>query len=180
VAELKKKSISEMDITELRVLADRLVDTVNASKPTKERMAELQKAIVDYPEIFDVLGDTTQSLQTRIMEHISSRPGMVEVMKLRAKTKTRELGYEKGSALERVLIDHVVTAWLRLQMIEWRYQTFSDQGGSFKEGAYWDHKLDAAHKRFLRAVETLAKVRSLLKRVPVQINVAQQQLVANS
>ncbi len=180
MAELKKKSISELDITELRVLADRLVDTVNAPKPSKEQMAELKKAIVDYPEIFDVLGDTTHILQTRIMEHISSRPGMVEVMKLQAKTMTRELGYEKGSPMERVLIDHVVTAWLRLQMIERHYQAFSDQGGSFKEGAYWDNKLNSAHKRFLRAVETLAKVRSLLKRAPVQINVAQQQVVANS
>jgi hypothetical protein len=179
VGELNKKNLTEMDMTALRELADRWVDTVNEPKPTKAAMAELQKAMVEYPAIFKVLGDTTSILQMRILEHTTSKPGMLEVMKLRAKTMTRELGYEKGSPLERMLIDHVVTAWLRVQMIEWRYQTFSDKGGSFKEGAYWDNKLNSAHRRYLRAVETLARVRRLLQRTPVQINIANQQVVQN-
>jgi hypothetical protein len=36
-----------------------------------------------------------------------------------------------------------------------------------------------AHRRYLRAIESLARVRRLLKRAPVQINIAQQQVVAN-
>ena len=42
-------------------------------------------------------------------------------------------------------------------------------------GKYWEGRLSAAQRRHLRAVETLARVRRLLSRIPaVQVNIATQ------
>jgi hypothetical protein len=45
-----------------------------------------------------------------------------------------------------------------------------------KQGMYWEQRQNAAQGRFLRAVETLARVRRLNKRPPVQINIGGQQV----
>jgi hypothetical protein len=39
-------------------------------------------------------------------------------------------------------------------------------------GAYWDKRLSMAQKRFMRACESLARVRRLSRRIPLQVNIA--------
>jgi hypothetical protein len=42
------------------------------------------------------------------------------------------------------------------------------------------HKATIGHaRRYLNAIENLARVRRLLKRAPVQVNTVQQQIIAN-
>ena len=48
--------------------------------------------------------------------------------------------------------------------------------GSTSAGTWWDNLLTSAHNRFLRAVETLAKVRRLAKNNPLfQVNIANEE-----
>jgi hypothetical protein len=46
---------------------------------------------------------------------------------------------------------------------------------SLAQGEYWEKKLSANQRRYLRAVETLARIRKL--NITVQVNVADKMIV---
>jgi hypothetical protein len=78
------------------------------------------------------------------------------------------------SAIDRVLVDRVVTCWLFLSYLDAR---FAD---AFKEGdvaaqKHLERLVDGANGRYLSAIRTLAQVRRLLVPV-VQVNMANQQV----
>lgn len=73
--------------------------------------------------------------------------------------RRRALGYADAPALEKPLIDHLLLCELRLGLCEQQY-TFAIQGSLTFEGArYWEGRLSATQRRYLAAVETLARVR---------------------
>ena len=65
--------------------------------------------------------------------------------------------------------------WLRLQLIEQQYSGVQAGNMTLPQGDYWERRLSAAQRRYLRAVETLARVRRL--RVPaLQVNIGEKQV----
>jgi len=84
------------------------------------------------------------------------------------------LGYEQATALEKMLIDHLLTAWVRLICVEFKYNSRAQQCDS-NTARLWDNRLKAAHTLFLKAAEMLAKVHKLLGNAPsVQIYIDQR------
>ena len=166
-------------IAKLEQLAERLVATINAQKPTKAQLAELRKALEDAPELVSDLGDISRQLKYKIVHSLAPQPGLHVVLKKQAEQMAKELGAEQASPLEHLLIDQVVIAWLRWQSVEWTYQNNFEQSITLTKGIYLEKRLTAAHRRYLQAIESLARVRRLLARAPVQINIAQQQVVQN-
>ena len=162
-----------------RQLTDRLMDALNAEKPSKAQLAQLRKALEDTPTLVGLLGDLSQPLKRRIVASIAHQPGFHITVQAKADQLTKELGAGQGSPLERLLIEHVVVAWLRLQSMEWDYQHNFEQNIALTKGVYLERRLSAAHRRYLQAIESLVRVRGLLRRAPVQINIAQQQIVAS-
>ena len=49
-----------------------------------------------------------------------------------------------------------------------------DEGVSFKDARHFERRLNGAHRRYLRAIETLARVRKMGP--ALQINIADQQI----
>jgi hypothetical protein len=74
--------------------------------------------------------------------------------------RRRELGYDAAPPLERPLIDHLLLCELRMGTAELRHTALWQQAGlPWKTAAQADRLLSAAQARYLRAVETLARVR---------------------
>ena len=92
------------------------------------------------------------------------------VGKLRA-----ELGYRDSSALERMLIDHIALCWINVHRIQFDYDGVMSQSVTLKQGAYWERRLTSAQRRYLKAIETLARVRRM-KLPAVQVNIGQNQM----
>ena len=90
--------------------------------------------------------------------------------------RRRALGYDEARDLERLLIEQVILTWLHYYRVQHGYrQTVGKQLLIVQEDR-WERKLNAAQRRHLRAVETLARVRKLSGRGPIQINIAEQQV----
>ncbi len=47
---------------------------------------------------------------------------------------------------------------------------------TLKQGEYWEKRLSSAQRRYLRACETLARVRKLAQASPLQVNIGAQQV----
>lgn len=89
--------------------------------------------------------------------------------------KRREIARPQDGPLEATLVEHVALCWLRLQMMEQRYTRATRESMSLALGDYWERKLSSAQRRYLRAAETLARIRRLALPV-MQVNVAEKQV----
>jgi hypothetical protein len=85
-----------------------------------------------------------------------------------------ELGAADPSPLVKLLIQQVVLAWMRLGYVEYAYTNITGNSIRIARADYWERRLNTAQRRFVRASETLARVR---KMGPViQVNIAGQQV----
>ena len=78
----------------------------------------------------------------------------------------KELGYDDASALERMLIENIVLCWLRLHERELRLESIMKGEPTGDQVEYYERRLSDAQRRYLRAIETLTKVRRLMKDPP--------------
>jgi hypothetical protein len=85
-----------------------------------------------------------------------------------------DLGYATSPPLEQLLIQQVSLCWLNLNLVEFRHVNIMKQSITLTLGAYWDKRLSMAQQRFTRACESLARVRRLSRRIPIQVNIAAQ------
>ena len=95
----------------------------------------------------------------------------------------KSLGEPEASPTERLIIDQVVICYLRMNFTEQYYDNAITDGCSLAAGSYWERKLSTVQRRYLRAIETLARVRKLMGLPMVQINIAAkggQQVVSNA
>jgi hypothetical protein len=97
------------------------------------------------------------------------------VLRARLEQVASELNQSPASPIERLLIEHVLTCWLRLEFAERVYHAkVVGQSTDVDTAASWDQFLAAAQRRFLASVESLARVRRLAARSPLlQVNIAQ-------
>ncbi len=88
----------------------------------------------------------------------------------------RDLGYPDAPALEKMLIEHIVLCWLELQKTQLIFESKARVPHDLAVGDYWQRRLTASQIRFLRASETLARVRRLSRPSALQVNIAARQL----
>ena len=150
-----------------------LLDAVDKKKPDPQAVAELHTVLDAMPELCTALGDTTVHLQDRLIECLSPHKAAQMAIRKRATAVRNGLGFEGAAQLEQLLIDHAILCWLRLQDVESTYSLAMQRSLSLSQADYWDRHLAATQRRYLRACETLARVRRLLNPT-LQVNIAAQ------
>lgn len=88
----------------------------------------------------------------------------------------QDLGFAAAPPTERLLIDHILTLRLHLFHAEKMYgNAVMDQATTPAVETYRDKLLTTAQNRYLRAIESLARVRRLASHTPsLQINIARE------
>lgn len=154
-----------------------LVQRVNAPHPTRADLDTLRAVLAtDAGAGITVIGG--DCILTAILDAYGAGPGAQLVMRADADRVARTLGRDTAPPFERPLIDHVVAAWVRLQLVERDHARSTAGSHSPESGAYWDRRLSEAQRRYLRAVNLLAKLRHLGP-AQVQVNIGGQQVVVN-
>jgi hypothetical protein len=153
-----------------------LVIAANREKPAKADIEKLKLVLADNPNIALDLGDLSIQAELQIIENAITQQGMAICTTKYCADMRDKLGYKNANALERPLIEHVVLCWLRLYVTELRYEATMKGNITLTQGRYWEDRLSINQKRYLRAVETLARVRRL--NINVQINLAHQQVIS--
>jgi hypothetical protein len=163
---IKKPADPWDEIAELRKRMDR------AKNPDPKDVEHLRQLVVRTPGFLSA-SSTTQSIRHQFIEKISHGVSRA-VMLAEVDVLKKQLGYDTAPPLEQLLIDHILTVRLRLIHAELNYnERVVNQSITFKDGEYWDNLLSSNQARFLRAIETLAKVRRLARNTPaLQLNIA--------
>lgn len=135
-------------------------------KPAPGDIIKLRDYLVAHPDFAAVTGDLAYQAKIQILGNAMPKmKGTALCVESVYDAMRADMGYENASAVERSLIEHVCLCWLRLYATELRYEV-NMKDATLAQGEYWEKKLSANQRRYLRAVETLARVRRLMKDPP--------------
>ena len=113
----------------------------------------MRAAVAESPDSMPEAWRATTSAMELLIEKVSSGGSRACLLADMDLTR-REFGYANASAVERVLIDAIVAARLRLAVIEHGY---AEKGFNTVTSGYWENLINNAQFRLLRAVESLAR-----------------------
>ncbi len=155
-----------------------LVSRVNGATPDPQALDDLRRHFEAVPALSRVLCDLHDRNTRMVIGSIVADRAAVEALTVSVRSLRDDLGYKDATALERPLIEHVALCWLRLQKAELSYSRILAGEPSFAQVAYWERRLTMAQTRYLRASESLARVRRLAqpRRQPLQLNIGGQQV----
>jgi hypothetical protein len=151
-----------------------ILDATNKANPKPEDRAALAAAFDKYPDLAGIVGNLARRLRKNRIGKLGDSHFFRESVAYTMDRIERELGYDGAPMASKLLIEQVLASWADLVDIQGRHASILAGSHSMKEGDYWDTRLTRAQTRYLRALETLAKVNRLSKVVPVQVNIAAQ------
>jgi hypothetical protein len=148
----------------------KIMQAVNKTNPTEAEKQAYRELIKEKPQwLANTIGliDTTRDYI--LSQHCSFL--MAEVLKARLTEMRDNLGWQTTSEVEKLLIEQICINWLRVNLLEKTHAQKTTESHATESGLYWDKRLHSAQRRYLRACESLAKVRKLL----AEANLREQQ-----
>lgn len=161
VTPTKRAELLKMDGSQMNALLAR----IDKGKPRPDDLDTLQALFEEIPGVHQALASLVLINERALLEKLTNRPTTQLGIRVNCNQLRRDLGYEASPMLEQLIIDEIVACWLYLQWT--RYQLTGD-GGSLV--SFWEKRVSAAQQRFLRASESLGKVRKL--NISLQVNIA--------
>jgi len=153
-----------------------LLRKVDKDKPSKDDVTAWGAFLFQHPEYWRIAGDLAEQATLTMIEGMNATKAMKESLKVGLHQTAAELTQPGDGALEGLIIRQIVGCWLLLSYVEYTLGRNTVEGNfTIPQGAYWEKRVSSAQRRYLRAVETLARVRRL--RLPaVQVNIGAQQV----
>lgn len=152
-----------------------VIRKTDKEKPTADDRAELDRILRDVPAVWVAAGDVMSSTAHAMIDDMGNSYALRASLRTGWEQLQQDLARPSDGPLEKLLTQQVVLSWLKLAYVEWHHRHYLAAGGTVKECGFWERRLSAAQRRFLRATETLARVRRL--QLPaVQVNIAEQQV----
>jgi hypothetical protein len=153
-----------------------LMERTNREKPNAEDVRALRAMLESHPRLWRVGGDLALQNQQKLLNETRMSAAIREMVNAALDAMQRAMGFDTAPMLEQMLIENVLLSWLRLYLCEFSYTELnSGQGMSLTKATFWEKRLSSAQSRYLRAVETLARVRRLMRNAPtLQVNIASE------
>lgn len=153
-----------------------LLNKMDTDKPKASDLAEIRSLLNEPPDLWKAIGQMGEiAVEGVLRTQVKKNPGLVESVLYGMSEVRRDLRYDEAPALERLLIEQVAVLWGYLSVAQLEYAT--RWGASPKVASYWEKRIASIERRYQRAMKSLARVRKLAGRGPLQVNIAEQQLV---
>jgi len=153
-----------------------LLTRVYEPTPKPIDIKNIRKWMDEYPEIWRVVFDISNVIETNLIDEVRPEQAVQWAIRKNAEELRAGLGFEGATLMEQLLINNIIVSWLRVQWTEYRLILYMGQDEKWmSEIEFWEKRLNVAQRRFLRASETLEKIRKLSTKNPtLQVNIAGQ------
>ena len=153
-------------------------------KATFDDRQLVRKGLAKWKDFIQISGHLAEQARNQLIKLACSNsdPITQEFMKAEADIMLASFGLETAPPLEKIIIEQIVNCWIYHSINEYKYATLVAEGSSLSQGEFWERRMLASQKRYLRAVEALARVRKLAlpQPAPVQVNIAEKQVNLNA
>lgn len=155
-----------------------LLAQLNTDNPAPADLAALESWFDRSPALYRELFGLAAMLRRTALATVTPDPVGQAAIRREIQEAADALGYTHAPPLEQLLIDNLLACWLRCQWTELKLAA-CDEAAPARQPApyapYWEKRLSAAQRRYLRAVESLARLRK--RQLPaVQVNIGQHQV----
>ena len=149
-----------------------IIGRTNTDDPDESDVVELRRVLAEDPDLWRCAGDLAD-VAIRDLVRDQTPTVFIKESVMRGLELLRDnLGYERSSAIEGLLIEHIALCWLRLFFMELEYNSARECGGiAMTQADFMDRRLNHTQRRYLRACETLARIRRMGPRA-LQVNIA--------
>jgi len=150
-----------------------LVAKTDKKNPSKADMRALRVFLRKHRELWAIAGNLAEQAALQLAGGIDGPAILKESLVQGWDALRDDLGYQIAPTLEKMLIDQVVLCWLRHNLLELQYTSAMNKGMTVARGDLLNRRLAASQRRYLRACETLARVRKMVRTTPaLQVNIA--------
>lgn len=164
------EDIQQHELDEL----NQLITRAQTHAATPNDIARMRDFLVRFPQLARHLGDLSGFSLRSIAAHAAADPITREAIQVSAQTLKRDLSRPGDTPLEKFAIDQCVNAHVLHYTIELRYIQVHNEGATPERSLYWERRLNNSQKRYLRALDNLARLRRFA--LPsIQINIAETQ-----
>jgi hypothetical protein len=142
-------------------------------RPTPDEVRRFRALLNEHTRLARVFGDQAEMARLAMLPSSDAHPIIRTAIDARCTALAHDLGREGATEIERLLIDEVVLCWLDHFRLEMHYGQQVERGElTTNMLEQWERILTSKQARYLRSIETLARVRRLLRLPSVQVNVA--------
>ena len=139
-----------------------LIKRTDKENPKKEDLAALRKFLDEDSRLVEANNVSHHAINRVIGSYASSSALLKELLERQVKDSQKAMDYETANVFVKMLIDQVILTNIRLNQLEALHVSKLDGSHTSEQGIYWDKRLSSAQRRFMKACETLAKVKKLL------------------
>jgi hypothetical protein len=150
-----------------------IIGKIDKEKPDAKDLREAENLVNSNPSLWQVGLGYAGSLLEQFINKLNPNKAQQVLLKAEAMSLRENLGYYTADQSERLLIDHIIFCWAGMYFAEARVQHLLTGGEySLRTGEYWQENLTLYQNRYLKAIETLARIRRLNKGMVFQVNIA--------
>jgi len=150
-----------------------LINKIDKEKPDATDLQEAEHMVSLNPSLWQVgMGYTGSTLEQFINKTCPSK-GQQLILKAEIMSIKENLGYNTSDQSERLIIDQIMLCWIEMNYAAGRMHGLLTGGEySIRTGEYWQENLTRYQNRYLKAIETLVRIRRLNKGMVLQVNIA--------
>lgn len=150
-----------------------LFNKIDRDKPDPEDIRKAEEMIEINPHVWEIGMGVVGSTLHVFLGKITGNKGQKLIFEAEALSIKERLGYNSSNQIEKLIIDQIMYCWAGVHYVEGHVSAMLTEG-SFPLSTleYWQGTLTRYQNRYLRAIETLARVRKLNKSIAVQFNIA--------
>ena len=152
---------------------NKVYNRIDKKNPTRQELKELRAAFEACPEVWHSQGDIAQKVISYMLKPFKS-PAFEQSVQYKLKAIRHELGAQDANGLDRLLIENIVQSWLSYQLASMYHELAIQEDASDKRVNHLERRLNGAHRRYIRAISTLAKIKKIAP--AIQINLARNQM----
>ena len=150
-----------------------LVDGIDRDDPSPADVRALREMLHDHSGLWREYGDLAQNAAATLIQQLKASPHVAESLIHGWTAMKDDLGYSDAPPLERHLIEEVVLCSMHKNLVAAEYSAAMTKPITQSSVNHWERRLTAVQSRFLRAIESLARVRKLARTTPaLQLNIA--------
>jgi len=152
-----------------------LAERTDIEDPADKDVKELRRLLRRSPHILrELVPGATDQVALQLLETVQGTAFVAEVVRGQWRAMSEDFTRDAAHPVELVLAEHAALCWLRMYLMEYWYTNTMHTGSVSLDKAQWAEKrLSATQRRYLRACETLARERKLIRRTPaIQVNTA--------
>jgi hypothetical protein len=138
-----------------------LIEKANRGKANGPEVKELSKFLDEHPDLASGINLMAHSVKHTVMLKIVPEAGHLELFEREYDRRRDELGWKDASTIERLMIERIMLLWVRLLWCENYNAGYMKGGVVMSESEFADKQLARAHSRYVKAVESLAKLRQV-------------------